>query len=112
MMGRRILRDRLPQTMHGPNGAAYLANIGNDIWRALRDTVPFSLRGEDFLRQFSTHEDDATTIDPDKTYAVRLATEHPIYEAARTQRFAHLLQSAPRQPTRPPRTVGIVRRTS
>ena len=91
MMGRAILARLLPAAMRGPDGALYLANIGADVWRALRMQMPAMLKGADFLRDYSPL-DSATTVDSETIYPVRLATEHPIYEADRVLRFARLLR--------------------
>jgi len=98
MMGRRILRDTLPEAMRGPDGALYLANIGSDIWRALRHQIPEKMPGRDFLAAFGSHHDEATSIEPNLEYSVRLPTEHPIYEAERAQRFSALLRAARHNP--------------
>ncbi|HVF10625.1 MAG TPA: hypothetical protein VNA16_07475, partial [Abditibacteriaceae bacterium] len=42
-------------------------------------------------KQYGSHGDMVTTVEPEVEYPVRLATEHPIYERDRTRRFAALL---------------------
>jgi galactokinase len=97
-MGRRIMLDLAPAAMRGPDDEYYLANLGSDIWRALRDQVPEQITGQNFINRYGSHGDSTTTIDPTATYAVRLATEHPVYEADRTRRFAALLRAVEENP--------------
>jgi L-arabinokinase len=92
-MGRRILRDMVPQVMSGANGELYLANLSTDVWRALRFHIPEKMLGRDFLARYESHNDTATTVEPEVEYSLRLATEHPIYEADRVRRFIALLRT-------------------
>jgi L-arabinokinase len=74
----------------------YLANVGVAEWQArYREVVPEHLRGADFLSEYGASADTVTTIDPARTYAVRQATAHPIYEHARVCRFRTLLETRP-----------------
>ncbi|HVF84355.1 MAG TPA: hypothetical protein VM821_00125, partial [Abditibacteriaceae bacterium] len=97
-MGRRILRDLLPREMRGSSGELYLANIAPDIWRSVRELLPDRMRGRDFLSRYEDHGDRATQIEPDFEYSIRLATEHPIYERARVERFIAFLEAAKENP--------------
>jgi L-arabinokinase len=92
-MGRRILRDMVPQAMRGGDGELYLANLSSDVWRALRSNIPEKMRGCDFLARYQSHDDPATTVEREIEYSLRLATEHPIYEADRVRRFIALLRT-------------------
>jgi L-arabinokinase len=92
-MGRRILRDMVPQAMRGADGELYLANLSPDVWRALRSGIPEKMRGNDFLARYESHDDAATIVEPEIEYSLRLATEHPIYEADRVRRFIALLRT-------------------
>jgi len=75
-----------------PLFGGYLANVPVAAWRApFRDAVPERLSGRDFLARFAGSTDAATTIDPDRVYAVRAATEHPVLEHDRVRRFRALL---------------------
>jgi galactokinase len=96
-MGQRILSELIPSAMRGADNEMYLANIGSDIWRALRDRIPISMRGGEFLDRYGSHQNTAT-IQADEEYTVRLATEHPIYEAERAVRFWNLLHAAQSNP--------------
>jgi galactokinase len=90
-MGQQALRSKVANLMRGPDGQQYLANIGPDIWRALRQTVPEAMAGREFIERFGAPE--ATEVEAGETYSVRLPTEHPVYEADRVQRFAALLEA-------------------
>jgi L-arabinokinase len=70
----------------------YLANVPPAVWsRRFRDTVPAELDGAAFLARYQGSTDTVTAVDPARTYAVRAATEHPIYEHARAGRFRDIL---------------------
>lgn len=97
-MGRRILQEKIPRQMVGPDGQDHLANLAPDLWRALRAHVPETMTGAAFLQQHRSHGDPVTTIDPETTYRVRLGAEHPVYEADRVRRFATLLEKAAAYP--------------
>ena len=70
----------------------YLANISPSLWETTyRDHVPVMLDGETFLECYGGTTDLVTQVDPRRTYAVRQATAHPIYEHARVRLFRDLL---------------------
>lgn len=76
----------------------YLANIAPSEWETLyRDRVPEQISGAAFLARCGGTTDRVTTIDPARTYAVRVATAHPIYEHQRVRLFRALLQAQPLQ---------------
>lgn len=78
----------------------YLANIAPSLWEtAYRDQVPIALNGGDFLARYGGTTDAMTRIDPERVYAVRQPTAHPIYEHHRVQLFRALL-AAPDQEQR------------
>eukprot|EP01052_Picozoa_sp_SAG31_P024606 SAG31_NODE_2106_length_6430_cov_3.620755_3_plen_343_part_00 len=60
------------------------------------DSVPFpiAMGGAEFLAVHGTHEDPVTTIEPDRSYAIRMCACHPVYEHARVCQFEQLLQRA------------------
>ena len=93
MMGRALLARLISQAMRGPDGELYLANVSTDVWRALRPQIPERMSGADFGRDYGN-----TDVDPDTIYPLRLATEHPIYEADRVARFARLLRQMDENP--------------
>lgn len=72
----------------------YLANVTPSEWEALyRDRVPLELRGAEFLAHYGGTTDRVTIVEPDRVYAVRQPTAHPIYEHQRVRLFAALLES-------------------
>lgn len=72
----------------------YLANITPSQWEAsYRDVVPLTMSGKEFLEQYLGFTDVVTRIDPERVYAVRQPTAHPIYEHHRTRLFRTLLES-------------------
>jgi L-arabinokinase len=73
----------------------YLANVEPPLWRArYRALVPEWLGGRDFLARYGGITDPATRVDPDRTYPVRAATEHPIEEHYRVGLFRALLAAS------------------
>jgi L-arabinokinase len=71
----------------------YLANIApRDYEARFRDRLPERMSGADFLAQLDGITDSVTRVAPDRIYPVRNATAHPIYEQARIERFAKLLE--------------------
>jgi len=101
-MGYRIVADAagLAARVAGPGRVAiddplfggYLANVPPAEWRGrYRDIVPERITGREFLARFDGSTDVVTTIDADRTYAVRAASEHPILEHDRVRRFRALL---------------------
>lgn len=71
----------------------YLANVTPAVFeRDYRDLLPESLRGADFLREFTGTTDTITRVLPESSYRVRAATAHPIYEHRRAAEFRQLMQ--------------------
>ncbi|MGH2370617.1 MAG: galactokinase, partial [Chloroflexota bacterium] len=94
-MGRRIIGEHLAAAGGDRERAAYLCNLTPDEYRTrFRHLLPTRLSGREFLECWGDTGDSATTIDPAQTYAVRGATEHPIYENDRVLRFMAKLQQA------------------
>lgn len=55
--------------------------------------LPERISGEEFLARYKRTSDPVTSIDPQREYALKLPTAHPIYENARVQRFIDLLEA-------------------
>lgn len=101
-MGHRILLDKMQQIARAGNRAldgdplgGYLANL--DPWdykRFLRGYLPEEMRGSDFIRQYGSTHDRATTVDPDRVYDVRSATDHHVLEAMRVRNFVSFVEEA------------------
>jgi L-arabinokinase len=103
-MGYRIIADLAGLSCEaGSNGhvsvrdplwGGYLANVTPSAWMArFRDRVPEQVRGRAFLDRYAGITDPVTAVDPEKTYAVRAATEHAIQEDHRVRLFRSLLES-------------------
>jgi L-arabinokinase len=70
----------------------YLANITpRQFEEELADRLPEQMSGQEFLARYSGTTDTVTTVDPARTYKVRVATAHPIYEHDRVTTFRRLL---------------------
>ncbi len=99
-MGYRMIADAagLPATRDGsrvhiddPRWRGYLANLTGSELSELGSRLPAELSGADFLQRYDGITDAATHVLPDRRYPVRPATEHPVREQARVDRFAELL---------------------
>jgi galactokinase len=70
----------------------YLANLTPaELETRFLPHLPERMRGAEFLGRYHGITDVATRVQPDRQYAVRQATVHPVYENARVARFAELL---------------------
>ena len=72
--------------------AGYLANLGSGEWRRYRDRVPVQMDGAAFLDRYGGITDRVVKVEPDRTYAVRQPTEHPILEWDRVHFFRWTLE--------------------
>jgi galactokinase len=71
----------------------YLANIAPSEFEAyFRGLLPKKLSGSAFKNQNGVSIDTVTNIKDETQYAVRVCTQHPIYENFRVHNFALLLQ--------------------
>jgi L-arabinokinase len=106
-MGYRIVAELagLPATDRGdahvdvddPRWRGYLANLSPGEWsREFRDRVPIEMDGRVFLERYHGITDRVTRVDPNRVYAVRQPTEHPILENDRVARYQRLLESGAR----------------
>jgi galactokinase len=74
----------------------YLANVTPSLWEQVyRSRLPEQLNGAAFLERYGGSTDNVTRIDPQRDYAVRQPTAHPIYEHHRVQLFRTLLNQRP-----------------
>ncbi|MEO8620806.1 MAG: galactokinase family protein [bacterium] len=72
----------------------YLAEIPPHLFaRQFEHALPEHMLGADFLAQYHGITDRVTTVNPERSYPVRVATAHPIHENARVGVFAELLNS-------------------
>jgi L-arabinokinase len=76
----------------------YLANLDPDDYKQhFRPRLPEFMKGSDFLRDFATTIDTATTVQPDETYPVQHAADHHVLEARRVRNFVEYLEEADRE---------------
>lgn len=79
-----------------PLWQGYLANITPSQWESnYRDCLPEHLAGAAFLERYAGSTDIVTRIDPQRTYAIRQPTAHPIYEHHRVRLFRSLITQRP-----------------
>jgi len=112
-MGYRIIADlaglRMKQSAPGgpcevddPRWGGYLANISPPEFEdSYVHHLPERISGVEFLARYETTTDRVTRVDPERTYAVRVPTSHPIYEHQRVRHFAKLLCSEAPPSARP-----------
>ena len=87
-MGYRIL-----QTLAGVDWQGYLANLTpSEYEHQYAAQLPEQMQGADFLAHYGHTTDPVTRVDPQRTYAIRQPTAHPIYEHFRVRTFAELLK--------------------
>ncbi len=106
-MGARILADRagLPVRPGASAGrveiedarwGGYLANVTpSELEGGTLGELPATMGGAEFLAAYEGIADPVTRVDPDREYAVRACTAHPVYEHFRVRTFAELLQAPP-----------------
>lgn len=71
----------------------YLANVEpEEFEKTFARHLPDAMRGADFLARYGGTADTVTTVEHDRTYAIRAPAMHPIYENFRVRQFAELLQ--------------------
>jgi L-arabinokinase len=87
-MGYRIL-----QMLTGADWGGYLANLTpSEFEQEYAARLPLQLTGAEFLARYGETTDTVTRVDPQRSYAIRQPTAHPIYEHFRVRTFANLLQ--------------------
>ncbi|MFM7321143.1 MAG: GHMP kinase, partial [Armatimonadota bacterium] len=90
-MGAKILSDRA-----GSGFGGWLCRVGSARYHELvaREPLPETLSGADFVARHGGILDTVTHVESDIAYPVRAATEHPIHEAERVERFVECLRDA------------------
>ena len=75
-----------------PHWHGYLANLSpTEFEQECASHLPERIEGAEFLSRFHGTTDSAVRINPERSYAVRVPSAHPIYENDRVKRFAELL---------------------
>jgi L-arabinokinase len=92
-MGRRIIND-----LRAAKGQAPLSHLCEisvaDFEGTWRKALPERMLGSEFLARWRSHDDPATTIQPDAMYRVAGPTAHPVHENERVLRFMACLGRA------------------
>lgn len=70
----------------------HLVNVAPSEFEGATTLLPVALGGRAFLERYGETRDPVTRVDPDREYAVRAATAHPVHEHFRVRAFAQLLQ--------------------
>jgi L-arabinokinase len=92
-MGKRILnqtraRNGLPPLQH-------LTELTVEAFeREYRNLLPEAMVGSEFLREYQSHDDPITRIQPDANYRILGPTAHPIHENHRVMEFIRCLKGA------------------
>ncbi|HEV8150926.1 MAG TPA: hypothetical protein VGP61_12130 [Gemmatimonadales bacterium] len=77
----------------------YLCNLLPGVFAArFERSLPEEISGAEFLARYAGIPDTATQVELERSYPVRQATAHPIYEQERGERFAPLLAELPERP--------------
>jgi galactokinase len=82
-----------PAQVDDPRWGGYLANITpSEFEQRYAARLPERIEGAEFLSRYKGTTDTVTRVAPERSYAVRVPTAHPIYEHHRVRLFAELLQ--------------------
>jgi L-arabinokinase len=104
-MGYRIIAERAGLEVHqsmragavqidDPRWGGYLANLSPSEFERYTTLLPERISGAEFLSIYRGTTDSVAKVNPERSYAVRVPTAHPIYENARVRRFAELMAAA------------------
>jgi L-arabinokinase len=76
-----------------PRWGGYLANITpSEFEQHYAAGLPERIEGAEFLSRYKCTTDTVTRVAPERSYAVRVPTAHPIHEHHRVRLFAELLR--------------------
>jgi galactokinase len=82
-----------PAQIDDPRWGGYLANITPfEFEQHYAAQLPERIEGAEFLSRYKGTTDTVTRVAPERGYAVRVPTAHPIYEHHRVRVFAELLR--------------------
>ncbi|HKQ76930.1 MAG TPA: GHMP kinase [Blastocatellia bacterium] len=82
-----------PAQIDDPRWGGYLANITpSEFEQHYAPHLPERIEGAEFMSRYKGTTDAVTRVAPERSYAVRVPTAHPIYEHHRVRLFAELLQ--------------------
>lgn len=72
----------------------HLCNVSpSEYTRSFSEKIPVSMLGSEFLERSFGITDPVTTVDPNRIYPIKAATEHGIYENFRVAQFSTLLST-------------------
>ncbi|MFL6274641.1 MAG: galactokinase [Blastocatellia bacterium] len=105
-MGYRMIAEMAGLTIEAAEGAclkiadprwqSYVANVTpSEFEQHYAARLPERIAGGEFLARFTGTTDAATRVEPERSYAVRQPTAHPVYEHFRVRAFAELLAKSP-----------------
>jgi L-arabinokinase len=78
----------------------HLANVTPSEWESRhRELVPEVMDGASFLQRYQGTGDPVTRVEPERRYAVRQPTAHPIHEHNRVRLFRALLEAEAHEPS-------------
>ncbi|XP_057821160.2 L-arabinokinase isoform X2 [Cryptomeria japonica] len=73
----------------------YLSNLPPHRYESVYTKILLKeMSGQTFMDNYGSHDDPVTTIDPQRTYALKAPTAHPVYENFHVNAFAALLSAA------------------
>lgn len=82
-----------PIDVDDPNWGGYLANLTpSELEQFYAASLPDRMTGAEFLARYQGTTDLVTRVQPERSYAVRIPTAHPIYENFRVRTYAELLK--------------------
>jgi L-arabinokinase len=86
--------------VNDPRWHGYLANLTTaEFEGSYAARLPEQMAGAEFLCRYQGTSDPVTRVEPERMYAIRQPTAHPIYEHARVRRFRDLLAKPVDEPT-------------
>ena len=92
-MGHRII------TAEAGWRGGYLTNLSPAEFARFARCLPEEMSGAEFLASYGGISDTATAVLPERRYPVRRATQHPVDEQRRVDRFAELLGQLGKEPS-------------
>jgi galactokinase len=96
--GLAAVREGTRVRVDDPRWGGYLANVTPTEFSELAGALPENMLGAEFLQRHGGITDPATAVHPERRYPVRPATEHPVREEQRVERFAELLGALAHRP--------------
>jgi len=92
LAGFRTTSDGRVARVEDDRWSGYLANVSPADYAAqFEDRLPVRMNGGEFLSRYGAITDSVTRVDPGRSYPIRQAASHPIYENDRVSSFADLL---------------------